>query len=1084
MSVDIFMVIIMENRGVNRLLIGVILVLIIILQLFTSINYAQNSLFTLVSYSYKSSSGSEYIYPGSRNIIVTVNVLYNGPSPITISAGCIQLPEGFTITRGYSTCAPPQTPNGTTYETVNQGDIVVFTFHIDVENNVAPGVYLASLAIQYRMEKTSVSEELYGIILIVSQYPELALEVVDWYWSPAGYPGSENVYLYITLKNTGKAGIVEAYGATTLDPNVFTPSTTRFTITNLDKNDFITITLGPFSINPDVDPAKPYTVKLEVNATMRTDDNVSYEAKTQLVFNVSLNTPPPLNIEIVDYGFQTIKTTSNTKLARFYIVLVNKDFKNIRSIHAYFTINSENAYFANNSQTSLYIYSGLIEYSGVVSLYSDPIILVNNSSIELTVKLVLFGDDNGAEFWSTLVYNFTVNPVEPVLNIKVSRTYWSAGEVYPGSRGAVLNIVIENHDVVDIRDAVVSIHLPRGFQPSIQSASNIAIPRGSLTTVSFTGISIDINIAPGEYPATIVIEGFAIDPSTTTYFYFTTKYTTSIVVSKQTYEQGLILVDSGWLNNWPVYPNTENATLQVVLGNKWPYRLHAIEVKLLLPQGFHGENHETTVFTYIPGPINPRQEITIQFTLSIDDIQPGIYNASLRVSYVLEAGIIDTRIQEEFKIPILVNNPHNSIKPLLAQWIGKSPEPPEYGAILMVAFRNELNPVLKGAVLELELPEGFLASDTNTTRITSIALNTNILQQLQLQPPGTTGLVIPPQLIQQLLSQTIQQSATSVFNYGDVLYFYLKLNVLTSRRGVFEFKGYLNYIDQWNNPRRIPVAFNVSLLGSTKIIEVNTPISLRVVNGTSSLEIHFVNKGSAPLYNVYVYLVPYSGVLIPQDSVKYIGELPPGELVRVNYTLIYNPIAIMTSGVQAYLRYMSVPFTLTIVYRDVYGYVNYYNTSLAVLLEPFIELSATTTKVALTGNTLSISGILVNYGIATARSIVARAVYNGVSSEALIGDLDPASQTAFRVELKINEFTSTSVLLSIIYRDEYGRINELNYTLPITRVEVNNTTTQPVASTSQGIEYGIVVVFVAVFLGLVAFLLHRYLRKHSPKTMT
>jgi len=74
--------------------------------------------------------------------------------------------------------------------------------------------------------------------------------------------------------------------------------------------------------------------------------------------------------------------------------------------------------------------------------------------------------------------------------------------------------------------------------------------------------------------------------------------------------------------------------------------------------------------------------------------------------------------------------------------------------------------------------------------------------------------------------------------------------------------------------------------------------------------------------------------------------------------------------------------------------------------------------------------------------------------------------------------------LSIIYRDEYGRINELNYTLPITRVEVNNTTTQPVASTSQGIEYGIVVVFVAVFLGLVAFLLHRYLRKHSPKTMT
>jgi hypothetical protein len=559
------------------------------------------------------------------------------------------------------------------------------------------------------------------------------------------------------------------------------------------------------------------------------------------------------------------------------------------------------------------------------------------------------------------------------------------------------------------------------------------------------------------------------------------RFTVTLLVEEAASGRGLLVVDASWINNWPVYPETENATLRVTLANLWPYRVSGVQLELELPSGFSSKT-STRALAYVPGPVNSLQEITGYFTLTVGGVKPGLYTAKLRATYVVETGTPNTRVVEEYTITLLVNNPEDSVWVVSTEWVGRAPEPPEYGAVLMVSVRNNANPSMRGVVLEVELPEGFLDSNTNTSRANTPALSVNIVREAQRVFAELGGQPAPLQVLQALLSQITPQAAPSgTFTYGDVMYFYLKLNIVAEKRGVFAFKGYLNFIDHWNNVRRVPVSFNVTLLGSTKLVRVEAPVSLRVERGVATLRVGLLNTGSAPLYNVYAYLVPYSAMLLPQDAVKYIGTLPPGELVHVNYTLVYNPLAVATGGVQAYLRYMSAPFTLTLLYRDACGNMYYYNTTLAVLVEPFIDLGVANLKSVLRNSVLSVSGVVVNYGIATARSVVVRAVYANYTSETLLGDVDPASQVAFRLELSVREAAEDYVLLVVEYRDEYGRVERLNYNLTLTRVEHTALPAPAGPTTETRGAYITVTVVVAAFLAVVALMMYRYLRAHLAR---
>lgn len=1568
------MVIILKNMKTSAIL----LVILIMFMLITEEIYTQiisGNHFSLYAYSYKSSSDDQHIYPGSRNVELSIYVALNSSSRVRIYGACIILPQGFVISRGFSLCSDANQLNGSTTYLVEPGAIVFFRYHVDVDRSVQPGNYELILVVRYSDGEYLYEQKIEKIIVTVSNYPQPSIEIVNWYWNPEAYPGSENVYLYLILKNSGNSDILQGYGAIELPSHVFTPSKFIININNLYRNMSTSIAIGPLSIYAHANQ-KPYEVRLILNLTLRTSDGATYSGTQTLVFQVTPSTSPRIHIKIIDYGFVDIKVFQESIRTRFYVTILNQDFAVIRTAIAYFNILSC-GFFANNSNQSIYIFQSPINYGSTATLYSDYIITSNTCSVvSINLDLLIFGEIDGAEFWTSQKYSFSLPISLPSLNIRVADVFWEEGYVYPGTKNNNLVIVLENLDVVDVRNIVAKLKLnSMVFYPAEISLSNIAIASGSRSVLVYRSISISKQTSPGFYVAKLELAGIAVTPSGS-FFRFNSSYSTLIEVSKYRFEsvievldyewstgkayismintglrvnvristpfysienpvgelhlppgfvsrngsntiisilsgaysygqiltfsfqgidvsvsspgfypmifkinalavdnsgsefwidyetvlklyvyepsvnvvlidslwinkittyttygaslyislqsysldtitnivaflnicntevttisrncaiistvsriinygdiitlafeeidiecencsylnlfltlsvvksigssyytaktsytirlnltstlnqfkvialntyynnnpapllpsarnmyininianirpydvtwikpeillypsslfkinnidgsclngvtrgsvcdlivnldvdrnvkpgeykmilnltyalyvsntmilsneiiettivvadydyykphielshwywgiqtpvrvlpgqhnapltlvivnngryrvdnvevkitpltknirtianktlcsstllptayclatfyididesieksttfnviikyvfneygahiveeiiytitidvdmfaggKGLRLVDSGWINNWPVYPGTENATYVVKLYNSWAYRISSISAMLLLPSGFKSRGNDY-VYNYVSGPIQSFQQLELTFTLSIsNNLAPGRYWAKLVVEYVVESGLPYMRIKDEFDVYLQVYDEKNTLTLVSVSWLGSVPEPKTYGAILVISIRNNYVPIIKGPVLEIYTPSNILHSDTNTTYaiISATSVSPETIQLFLAAMPRYSF----------SLNEFLNQFARSYrsideYSYGDIFYFYLKLNLLIDTPGNYSAKAYLNFIDHWNNVKKIPVEIPIHILGTARTLEIMALQPLKIENGIANLTIKLVNLGSAPIYNVYIYIVPQTPLLIPSDGVKYIDLLKPDSSTYTSFRLIYNPVALFTgTGVQT-IRYSTAVFMITILYRDVSGHSRYFNLSIASVVEPFIEMKIVNARAVAVDRTLTVSGTVINYGLTVARNVEV-VVLGGdkVLGTTFLGDIDPATQYAFRIESSVDK-QLTSLIIKVSYRDEYNIKHHTNISIPLI---YEQKTTTPVALTNRGneinLQYFVVAIAVALFLILMGILFYKYVKKYVRK---
>ncbi len=1556
--------------------ISTIIFILLLLSMFTPMLslFANSQTFRLKSYSYQSSANTNTIYPGSRNVELVIETKYIGLNDIQDITGCLVMPEGFTVARGHTSCSPAYDANDTVYETVTNGDIVIFKYYINVLDNTTPGTYSFKIRITYKTivngSIASSTEILSGINVTVSKYPDIVLDVVDYYWSPDAYPGSAGVSLNIVLENKGNATVVNGHLKITL-PNqlIAQPLTVRQDIGTLNKGERVTITITNVDILPNATPNTLYPVNIDAILTARTDDGVTYTANTSTSFNIMVSSAPQILLSIIDYGITSIVPSNDTRLTRLYFVLQSKDTKTISSITAIIDLETPNATFTNGSRSSITIIQGPINYGGYFTVRSNEMVLNTTEALKVKVTLIIFGSDNGAEFWSTQEYEFniTIKPRRP--DIRVIEVFWNGNRAYPGSSSKSLNIVLLNDDIVDITSATARLLLPKGFNPNELVATNVRILSGDETTITFNGINIDKTLTPGVYVAKLVIAGIITDTDnsyslfnktipvlinissirspivevldsgwssgrayttsynvrayaefmvsrpvsvqsivatiylppqlsslnnrrevnvtitgsygygqiirvetpplnittnnpgvvvlpltlrmlvndqgTTTwirenytiilslnepvlnlslidaswnnprisseaygasmrlllqsmhidqitdtilvvrslsnqvvfsngrnftvqvlsgtisygdivstvidnidikeasnsvpfrvevysilrsgesyykayksfditlqfnaseqilvlsrvetlyqgqyapllptsnnrvisltlmntrpeaistisvnarlpegfelkgidgtclngvgggssctidlhvdlgdiepgfynvsvmldyivrsntatsihrqmisfkvpvrsidfylprmkpvewywgtqtpttvfegdrnapltivvynpsrygasgvlvtlhplndtvnvlsntsycgtipaggactsvfhidlgntgsgiaYFNVAIEYIFSVYGAHFNYEleypislrieeyaggRGLEIVGYGWSNNWPVYPRTENATFQITLSNRWPYQVTGIILELMLPRGFkevYGKN-----ITYITGPIQSLASFTASFTINVGDIEPGTYDAKLLVDYVVESGGPRIRVHEEHSVKIIVNSLKDSLTLLEPSWISGSPEPGSYGAILGIKIRDNSIPSINGPILEVKLPEGIYCSINNATYVRLSPGSMEAAMTPLIQPSSATS--TQPSNIQEVLAaltglqQTGTEPFTQNFGEGSILSFTLPLNILVNQTGVYYANMTLNFIDQWGNVRKINFTLPIRVLGSSKIIEVRTPSSIRIINGTSNLTIELVNNGTAPVYNVYVYFIPKSPLALPAEASKYIDKLPPGVPVNITFELRYNPTGVSYGATGTMIQYSSLPVMLAILYRDVTGHQYMINTSTTVLLEPFIDLEfADDVKAELRGLNLVVSGTLINYGLSTARSVEVRVIAGDRIASTFIGDVDPASESAFRVELSL-EHSVENIRIEALYRDEYNILYIKSENMTVTTIEVNATTTTAAETSVITPTHVAVVVIVALFLAIIAFIIYRYFKKHS-----
>jgi len=920
------------------------------------------SYFALLSYSYKSSAGTDVVYPGSRNVQLVVEVRYNGSENIVGVYGRIILPPGFSVSRGAQSAAPPYNPNGSTYDVISPGDIIVFKYNIDISKEVNPGTYSIEIEIGYRYANSLVfeSEEVTGISIVISQYPELELQVIDSYWSPGAYPGSEGVTLNIIIENKGDSDITEGYIVFNF-PEIIDPRKVEMNIGALGKGSRATVSISDLSIAPDANYRKSYSVTANVDAIARTDDGVVYDAETTINFYIKVSSPPSIRLVLLDYKLETPYIADNIKTGIIHVILQNKDTVVINSITAVFKIR-KGGRFVGDDSFSIVSLRGEYRYGDYIDVRSDQVLFnPNSNSIDVELTLSIFGSKDGAEFWSSLSYTLYIVP--------------------------------------------------------------------------------------------------------------NTRFSSS---------KGLILIDAEWQNHYPVYPDTENATFIVTLANKWPYRISGITLKLELPEGFYSNKPKdrNRATAYIAGPIESSGVLSANFMISVKNVTPGVYEAKLSVKYIVHCDTTRISQEEEYSINIRIHSLEKSIELITATWYGSSPEPGTYGAPLFIAIRDNYVPQMRGTLLEIYLPKGFTCSLNNESYAKVIPYSVGQTPAIQLQrTPESRELAM---LARYIASYSPPMQALS---QGEIVTFIIPINIEINNTGMYKAKGILNFIDHWNNIRRINFTIPLGVLGSIRILEVKMPKSMTFSNGETRLNLTLINRGSAPIYETYVILIPQSPLALPVQNYKYLGTIEAHKNKTVSFILRYNPTSIMSMGGGMAIQYSSLPLMISVIYKDILGYRRALNFTGAVIVEPFVDIRLSSdTRATLSEGTLVVSGTVINYGITQARSVEVKALLNETSSSMFIGDLDPASQAAFRVEILLDNITSIDkVRVDITYRDNYDRVMVKTYMLGVTTLEITRPSQQiqQPPPLSLALDRLIIIIMVAVFLTFVSIIIYKAFRRQS-----
>ncbi|MBS7649272.1 hypothetical protein KEJ17_06505 [Candidatus Bathyarchaeota archaeon] len=1026
--------------------------------------------FNIRNVNVRSSADTPGIYPGSRRVNLKVEVVYLGGSPAQSVVGWLNTTdEHIGFSSGSGACSPARLLNGTVATNVNVGDYVTFEYLLDISSSLSPGLYELRLNITY-LKAGIFSFEIHPIPLTVSPYPTISLGVVDAYFSPTSYPGSVDTNLYVILENTGDNVISSANFNITL-PRNFVIKNPRASTGLVDKGDRFTLTFSGISI-PTNARVGVYNATLYVDAGARTEDDVSYSGSASLNVSVRVESPPPeepIMLASVNtlYNGASAPLLPSAKDIVLRVYLINRLPDAISAM----TVNVGLPNGMDVQDISGTYVNGMTPGGSCfvdLILNIDPGVSAGRYYGRLDVKYLKIV--SGSSFLMSQSIYFPVD-VESfhsyVSEFALVTVYWGYPDptpVYSTSRYVPLTIELINEGRYAVHEVVVNASssppaLLRSIKCSDPCAATLA-SGGSCTAILY----FDINTTALNIPLKVFVNYTFKEFGT--HIKLVRQFKASLPVeSYPASESVLSVVDSGWQNSVSVFPKTSNATYQITMANRAPFAISGVNLSLKLPNGMssRGGNEATA---YFEGPIRNLATFTASFTVSVGNIPPGSYRANLTADCIILSGGPGIRHVEQFTLQININDDGSALEPVESRWYEGSVGPNTYGVHLIILIRNVYVDGLRGAVLELHLPEGMRNSADNSTHVKATPISLQLQQPLQTQDLAN--------LLSALLSAQ-QVSPAQVYGRGDILAFMVSLNLFDVKVGNHTIDGRMSYIDAWGSRREIPLKIPVATLGRTEYIEVVMDESLSVRSRCVNTSLTLINRGSSEIYDAYVMVSPYQGtpILIASPVVNYVGKISPGERREIRITLAYNPLGFYPqTGGAASVTYGPVPFMVSIFYRDASGYSRVFNNSITVIVEPFIDLMTRNVRAVGTGSASTVTGIIVNYGSSTAYRVEVELKIDDAVQSSFIGDVDPGAEVAFRLD--INKYGSSAVL-TVKY---YNALNELESKESSVNVILQEeAVTQPVTTERLPIEIWIIVAGVLAFLAAATIMIYKMMKK-------
>ncbi|MEM1603197.1 MAG: hypothetical protein QXL29_01700 [Zestosphaera sp.] len=1013
---------------------------------------------------------SARVFPGTQGATLNVRIKNSGNSEVLSGYGILTLqsplmPEEVRV-------EVPAIPEGSTYVLVVGG--------VDVPLSTSPGSYEGFLRINVtsRTEdgvtyesSTSLS---FTVVVEVPEAPNIV--VVDSGWSyGAAYSEGRSLTMFVTLQNRDLSTINSLVAVLKLPEGLKSRDGRNYVVATLETplsyGNIATLTFSNIVTNMsgylgDVIVAE---VSLEGLATYR---------GSEFWFNLTLNVTATLVSEdVLRIGWVEWSYQGSAAEA----LPTSRDI----------TLSIRLSNFGQDILTPLYVNPLLPDFIQVKSVGGTCLAGVQPGSTCVLQLVIDVGPEAGPGFYNaslivtydvrvgasllyrtvTLDFQFFISdPRDYVADLVLSKVWWGATaptvsygleKLYPlhveltnlGRYGAsYVYLKVSGPDGVAVVDGegVCSTYLSPGSSCRLVPYLNLS------------GFSADTLVLVIKVTYYITVYG--------SYIPVTTDYVVRVPLS--TYPPsslgGLSVISFGWVNNNPVYPNTQNATYVVYLINHYPYTISSVYAELVLPEGFTASKGLNKA--YVSGPVPSNQVLQLSFALNVGDVSPGWYSSVVRLFYLVNSGGEGLGVVEEVTLPVLVNDVSLGVELVSTSWAGRPAEPGTYGNVLVVVMRNSEYPSIRGLVADVALPEGFVSSINNESRVRVAA--TSSLPQIPVQQLGNVQDLL--RYYTQLLGA--QTPLQAQFGKGDFVYFVIPINVLSVAPGIYYAEMTLSFVDHWDNIRTQELKVPLSVLGSPILIQVWSEDSLNFRDSReTNMTLKILNLGTAPAYNVYLAVYPYgSYVLIPKSTPTYISRLEPGVITSVSIPVYLNPLP--SAQIPVPITYGNIPFMATVIYTTSNGLRQVINTSFTVSIEPFIKFMLSDVKVSYSNGLVRLSCTLINVGNAQAQRITAKLVGGGREGEEIfIGDLDPSSQTSFAIYLETGTYVE-SVKLLLSYRNPYNEVEVLSREFGVTQL-ITQTTTPPPQQPADLLRYGIMVA-VIVFLGLVAFILYRYLKTH------
>jgi len=675
------------------------------------------------------------------------------------------------------------------------------------------------------------------------------------------------------------------------------------------------------------------------------------------------------------------------------------------------------------------------------------------------------------------VFIIPINITDPNLidtELDVASIFWGSGRVpqaaYPASKNVPLTINLVNNGKYSVNNIILSVvKVPRGIKP-VYNSTICATTLPSLSQCSGQ-LFFDIEpfVKPGVYNITLNLTYYLASSGTI----LVKAKVFSVNVSVEKYaghgEEGLLIVDYGWQNDWPVYPSTDKAIFTITLANRLPYAISGIIINMSLPHGFTDSEGRSYVTTYVPGPITSEQTFTVQFKLNVGNVTPETYLSNITVSYIVETGRSKYMVTEHYRVKLNIAE-RGKVEYITSFWIEGSSGPGDYGKTLYVLFRNNNIPLMKGIVGEFILPEGFIVTLTNSSKALLAPTTTGSLQRI---------LTVTPENMRELITTAITGGVVSAetqnIEEGSFVVFGIPLGINEDvKPGVYDGVVVLDFIDQWGNIRRFKETFKIPVFGSLRLLKI-TPPSVQVeVKGTNAtFTVRLENIGSAKLGNVYAVAYSTTPYVIIGEPVKYIGTLEAGEARNLTYTIFFNPTLPQNMPLGG-----SVPVILTLTFRDPQGIMRSFNQTVAMVLTPTVDLRVFDVSYEPIESGIRVSGIIANLGASVARNVELEVYVGNASGYSLIGDIDSSTQMSFSVDVPFKG-NASEVIFNIKYKDFFYADKVFEEKVPLEIVSVVKVTATTPAPTPGLIDvYRIaVIVLVGVFLATIAIILRSYVKR-------